>query len=711
MRVWIRPVLGAVLLLAAGPVGAQTAALLRSHTTPANRDYGTAVAGVGDLNDDGRPDYVVGAPDLGKFGADGAAYAYDGATGALLRTFSPPTVGREARFGAAVAGVGDLSGDGRPDVLVGEPDEDGVFQEMGRAYLFNGATGALLRTFVPPSTATSGDFGASVAAAGDVDGDGTTDLLVGATDANGFVGQAFLYSGATGALLRTFDTPSPRNGGSFGFNVTGIADATGDGVRDVLVGAPGEGATPFAGYGHVHLFSGATGVLVRTIGSPQPSDTGRFGAAVAVGADVSGDGRADILIGEPNGGPGQPGKVYLYDPATRTFPLVFDPPQNAPGERVGTFGAAVAALGDITLDGVSDVLIGDPAFTDTDFTPPLRPGRVHLYDGASGDELVSVRSPQEQSTGAFGDALAALGDVDADGAPDFIGGAPGEQSGRAHVFRTVPGGVVIPPGLISEYVEGSGFNHAVEIYNQSAAPLDLAAGGYTLRVFSNGAATAGATIPLTGVLAPGAVLVVADDRADAALLAVADVETSVLVFNGNDAVGLYGGGDLLDLIGQIGFDPGTEWGAGDASTADHTLRREGDACAADTDSSDAFDPAASYAGYPADTFGGLGSAALTCGPAVAGEPAGVPGTFALRAVQPNPLGARGTVALTLDRARAVTVAVYDALGRRVATLHDGVLAAGAHVLPLDASALAPGLYVVRARGDGAAASTRLVVAR
>ncbi len=181
-----------------------------------------------------------------------------------------------------------------------------------------------------------------------------------------------------------------------------------------------------------------------------------------------------------------------------------------------------------------------------------------------------------------------------------------------------PDGGGDPPGdptddlLISEYVEGSSLNKAVELYNGTAAALDLGAGGYSLQVFFNGSTTPGTVIALSGTVAPGDVFVLAEGTADAAILAVADQTTTEALFNGDDAVVLYRGSQVVDAIGQVGFDPGDEWGTGLVSTKDNTLRRRPDACAADADPNDAFDPAEHFAGFANDTFDGLGSAALDC---------------------------------------------------------------------------------------------------
>ncbi len=164
--------------------------------------------------------------------------------------------------------------------------------------------------------------------------------------------------------------------------------------------------------------------------------------------------------------------------------------------------------------------------------------------------------------------------------------------------------------LISEYVEGSSFNKAVEIYNGTGAAVSLA--GYSLQVFFNGSTSAGTVVNLAGTIAPGDVFVLAEGTSDPAILAEADQTTTEPLFNGDDAVVLYRGTEAVDAVGQIGFDPGDEWGSGLASTKDNTLRRIADDCTADADPSDAFDPAAHYVGFATNTFDDLGSASLSC---------------------------------------------------------------------------------------------------
>jgi predicted extracellular nuclease len=166
--------------------------------------------------------------------------------------------------------------------------------------------------------------------------------------------------------------------------------------------------------------------------------------------------------------------------------------------------------------------------------------------------------------------------------------------------------------FISEYIEGSSNNKAIEIYNGTGSSVDLAAGGYKIQMFFNGAATAGLTINLTGTVAAGDVYVVAHASANATILAQADQTNSSPWFNGDDAVALLKGTTVLDVVGQIGVDPGTEWGTGLTSTADNTLRRKSTICAGDPNGTDAFDPSAEWDGYATDTFGGLGAHSANC---------------------------------------------------------------------------------------------------
>ncbi len=166
--------------------------------------------------------------------------------------------------------------------------------------------------------------------------------------------------------------------------------------------------------------------------------------------------------------------------------------------------------------------------------------------------------------------------------------------------------------FFSEYIEGSSNNKALEVFNGTGVAVDLAAEGYRVEFYFNGSATPGAIIPFAGVVANGDVYVLADDDAAPAILAVANQTDAANFFNGNDAVALKRGSTIVDVIGQVAFDPGAAWGSGMTSTVDHTLRRKASVSAGDANPNDPFEPALQWDGYARDTFAGLGTHTATC---------------------------------------------------------------------------------------------------
>ncbi len=195
-----------------------------------------------------------------------------------------------------------------------------------------------------------------------------------------------------------------------------------------------------------------------------------------------------------------------------------------------------------------------------------------------------------------------------------------------------------PDLFFSEYTEGTSFNKAIEIYNATGAAVDLGAGQYVLQLFSNGAGAPTASVALAGVVANGDVFVAVHPSAGAALLGVADLQDSTVVnWNGDDAIALRKGGaagPLVDVLGQIGVDPGTEWGAGLTSTQDNTLRRKVDVCQGDTNGADPFDPSVEWDGFAVDTFDGFGGHASNC--LAAPTALFLPGNVTLTIADPEP---------------------------------------------------------------------------
>ena len=171
--------------------------------------------------------------------------------------------------------------------------------------------------------------------------------------------------------------------------------------------------------------------------------------------------------------------------------------------------------------------------------------------------------------------------------------------------------------FFSEYIEGSSNNKALEIYNGTGSTVDLAAGNYIIAAYNNGSTSATTTVALTGSVANNDVYVLAHGSAVLAdIISQADQLTSVGWFNGDDAVVLWKGGlagTVVDVIGQVGFDPGTQWGTDPTSTMDNTIVRKATVCAGDTNTGDVFSPATEWDGYVVDVTTYLGSHTASCG--------------------------------------------------------------------------------------------------
>ena len=165
--------------------------------------------------------------------------------------------------------------------------------------------------------------------------------------------------------------------------------------------------------------------------------------------------------------------------------------------------------------------------------------------------------------------------------------------------------VINPEIFISEYIEGSSFNKALEFYNPSPSDVDLAAENYQLELFANGN-TSGNMIALDGTIAGNSVYVIANSGADSAILDVADQVTGSLSHNGDDAYVLYKNGEVVDSIGQVGVDPGSQWGSDLTSTKDNTLVRKAAITVGDTIIDDAFDPSIEWEGFANNTFDNIG---------------------------------------------------------------------------------------------------------
>lgn len=362
-------------------------------------------------------------------GASTAALIHSGATGALLHT-TPAFTNAGSHTGVPVAAIGDVDGDGRGDFAAGDRAATASAAGSGSVKLYSGRTGQTL--LVVLGTDASAALGTSVSIAPDLDGDGIADLLLGAPGHEG--GTAGIYSTFALKLSRAVYSPNAIDT-DFGQRVAAAGDVDNDGWGDVVVGLPVDGSIHFLG-GRAQVFSGRDGALLHDLLGDGVYD--RFGWSVASAGDANGDGHADVIVGAPyptaTTGPAYARVVSGLDGSTLHQ---FD--GHATGDQ---FGTAVACVGDLDRDGRDDVAVSAP--NEALVGSPV--GRVYVYSGRTGGELLIV--PGTAGTGGFGKALAAAGDIDGDGTLDILIGARdattpnGFSSGLARVVSGADGSVL-----------------------------------------------------------------------------------------------------------------------------------------------------------------------------------------------------------------------------------------------------------------------------
>ena len=406
---WRSTLASAILILLPAAVLAQAPSVIASVngvTSPEGLGSQNALAGLGDLNGDGVPDFVAGAPNWpmphptlpGQTIAQvGKARIISGAT--MTQLFDVTGTYNLQALGKSVANVGDCDGDGKNDVAVGAPMfgpiVPGGTPPPPQVQIWSGGTGALIRTIVSGTGGfASQNFGVSCAGVGDVGQlgpggyssapDGIPDVLVGASAGN----AAAVYSGADGSLLyalnaATLNPPLPapplvQAGDDFGGTVGGVADVSGDGIPDLLVCAR---TSPLGGTGGgaVFVLSGAGGSVVHVfMGAANES----VGQSVAGLGDVNGDGVPDIAVGARTDiGGTDSGSVTVY--AGGTWLPLWTTHGVAAGD---VLGFAVASAGDITGDGRPDVIAGVRA-SDVGGTST---GSAALLDGVTGASLGTI---------------------------------------------------------------------------------------------------------------------------------------------------------------------------------------------------------------------------------------------------------------------------------------------------------------------------------
>ena len=421
---------------------------LVSPNEVSNGFFGFSVNGLGDLNGDGYADVIVGAREtvLG-LGTAGRAYVFSGGgagAGTVLYTLVSPNASAAGYFGESVGKAGDINKDGFMDIIVGAPGEDlaGGKSGAGRVYIFSGNGGGLLYTFVSPNAESGGNFGQSVAAAGDVNNDTYPDIIIGANEnhgsgpANAKRGRAYIYSGNGGGLLYTLISPNAEGYGYFGSAgsgsssaaVMGIGDINKDGYADVSVGARGETVGGISAAGRAYIFSGNGGGLLYTFISPNPVANTYFGNVVNTAGDINNDTYPDMIIpgdGETVGAFTTAGRAYVFSGNGGGLLYSFISPNV---QTDGRFGWSAANAGDMNNDTRPDIIVGAQKET---VGGTIATGRAYVFSGIDGSLLYTFISANPETSGRFGKSVAAAGDYDNDGNLDIIIGADFENPGTS----------------------------------------------------------------------------------------------------------------------------------------------------------------------------------------------------------------------------------------------------------------------------------------
>lgn len=388
-----------------------------------NNNFGVSVSH-SDFNGDGYSDIVVGAPQYASY--TGRVYVYYGSDS--MNTDADFVMTGEAvddAFGYSVSSTGDVNGDGFGDIVVGAYAYPA---NTGKAYIYYGGSSMDITADVMLyGDMQTSCFGQSLSFAGDVNGDGYSDIIVGAGYHNTDVGKAYLYFGGISMnniadAYLTGETP----GSYFGISVSSAGDMNGDGYADILVGAMGYNSNT----GRVYLYD----YFMKNELSPDIRLSGEavndcFGMSISSAGDVNGDGYDDLIIGASQDNMSGKGKAYLF---LGGYPYDKIPDAVFEGETSqNSFGRSVSTAGDVNGDGYDDIIIG--AFGFSSYI-----GRAYIYLGGTlVDTIADVILTGQATSNYFALSVSDAGDVNGDGYSDVFVGAPyygGNYEGRAYIY-------------------------------------------------------------------------------------------------------------------------------------------------------------------------------------------------------------------------------------------------------------------------------------
>ena len=392
--------------------------------------FGWAAENLGDITGDGVNDVIISAPVNSQAGPRaGKAYIFSGTD--EFPVFAVSGQAHEG-FGWGVSTAGDVNDDGTNDFIVGGPGfQDAPEPFKGRVAVYSGAGNHDMLWQFQAGIRTG--VGYDVNTAGDVNGDGNDDVIVGApftSDAAFLAGRVYVFSGLNGDEIWHMDGKGEQN--FLGEGVGPVGDVNHDGTPDVVASAYGAGK---AGGGEAYVYSGVDGEVLLTLQPDKPGTGIRFGQFFASTAgDVNNDGTPDIFIGDyPNkfkGGVGT-GRAYVFSGTDGSILYTFDAENRGDGLGVGR------GIGDINADGYDDLIIA--AYTNSDGAPAG--GKAYLHSGMDGSVLRTITGRIANDNLGV-DALS-VGDIDGDGLTDYLltsvgNSFAGIDVGRAYIVNGTP---------------------------------------------------------------------------------------------------------------------------------------------------------------------------------------------------------------------------------------------------------------------------------
>lgn len=406
--------------------------------TSVNDYFGSSLSSAGDVNSDGYSDVIIGAIGNDAGGTDaGRAYIYFG--GSVMNNIADVTLTGAAAndfFGYSVTESGDVNADGYGDVLVGAPNNDNAGADAGRAYIyFGGAAVNNVADIILNGAAAGDNFGWSVSSAGDVNGDGFFDLIIGAprNDAGGSnAGRAYVYLG--GVLIDniadvTFTGTAAND--NFGNSVSSAGDVNSDSYSDVIIGAPNNSSAG-ASAGRAHVYFG--GISMDNITDEFMSGAAvndNFGYSVASSGDMNGDGYGDMIVGAiyNDAGGSDAGRTCVYVNSMIGTDI---PNMTLTGGTADVnLGFSVSSAGDVNGDRYTDMIVGGPGYS----TGGTNPGKAYIFYGGINMDNTADVTMNGAADQLFGTSVSSAGDVNGDGYSDVIVGAHGGISaGAAYIF-------------------------------------------------------------------------------------------------------------------------------------------------------------------------------------------------------------------------------------------------------------------------------------